>query len=250
MGAADARADPRLRLTLGELRRDGAYRRSMVRLVRLMAPYYRREVEALYGRELAVEALPEMFAQLDELMTDAPYIGGRANRLSRNLYLTVPLLALHRVLRARGKPVEQIARIIYRGTEAAYGNPLYAALLRMQGALLFTRFRRGRLRREAAQRQRRRYPGDWVMEVVEGDDFELGVDYTECGIVKYVRAQGSPELAPYLCLLDYPMCDRMHVNLERAATIAEGAERCTFRFHRWSGPNRVEAEFLPAGPGS
>ena len=46
------------------------------------------------------------------------------------------------------------------------------------------------------------------------------------------------------------MCDRMHVNLERTSTIAQGADRCTFRFHRWSGPNRVEADVLSAGPDS
>ncbi|MDV3297162.1 MAG: L-2-amino-thiazoline-4-carboxylic acid hydrolase [Brachybacterium paraconglomeratum] len=241
-------ADPRLRLTLRELRRDRAYRRRIMRLVRLMAPAYAREVEALYGRDLAEEMLPELLRQTEELVVAAPYIGGRSNRLSRNLYLTAPLLALHRGLQARGKPLEEIAGIIYRGTAAAYAHPAYAALLRLQGALLFTRLGRARLRRDAARRQLRRYPDDWVMEVVEGEGFELGVDYTECGIVKYLKANGAPELAPYLCLLDYPMCDRMHVHLDRAETIAAGGERCTFRFQRWAGPHEV-ALAGPAGAG-
>jgi len=71
-----------------------------------------------------------------------------------------------------------------------------------------------------------------VFDIIEGDGqtFEFGVDYTECGIVKYLTQQAAAELAPYLCWLDYPMCSAMKVKLVRTETIAQGCERCNFRF--------------------
>jgi hypothetical protein len=96
-------------------------------------------------------------------------------------------------------------------------------------------------------RQQRRYTDDWVSEVVEGDgqDFDFGIDHTECGVVKYLQREGAPELAPYLCWVDYPMSAAMHVRLDRSETIAQGGQRCDFRFSRGK-PVEIEPEFLHA----
>jgi hypothetical protein len=90
------------------------------------------------------------------------------------------------------------------------------------------------MRRAALESQERVYPADWVFRFVEGDGeaFDWGIDYTECGIVKFFRAQGAGELAPYMCLADYPVSEALGTGLIRNTTIAEGAERCDFRFKR------------------
>jgi hypothetical protein len=84
-----------------------------------------------------------------------------------------------------------------------------------------------------------------VFTVVEGDGhaFRWGIDYTECGIVKYLRREGAAELAPFLCWLDYPVFAALHVRLVRTETLAQGGQRCDFRFSRGQ-PVRVEPEFL------
>jgi hypothetical protein len=107
-------------------------------------------------------------------------------------------------------------------------------LLRWQGRQLFSQRRIDQRRQAAAISQQRRYPDDWVFDIVDNDkgNFEFGVDYIECGIVKYLTRQGASELAPYLCWLDYPLCTAMRVKLVRTETIAQGCERCNFRFSR------------------
>ena len=102
-------------------------------------------------------------------------------------------------------------------------------------------------RHVAALSQQRRYPADWVFEVVDGDGqgFEFGVDYSECGVVKYLAREGAPELAPYLCWIDYPMTAAMGVRVDRTETLAQGGQRCDFRFSRRE-PVEVEPEFLHA----
>jgi len=70
-----------------------------------------------------------------------------------------------------------------------------------------------------------------------------GLDHTECGIVKYLTREGAPELARYLCWVDYPVFAAMRVKLIRTETIAQGCQRCDFRFSRGQ-PVQVEPEFL------
>jgi hypothetical protein len=70
------------------------------------------------------------------------------------------------------------------------------------------------------------------------------VDYTECGIVKYLAEQGAPELAPYLCWLDYPMCAAMRMGLIRTKTLALGDKKCNFRFCRWQEQSEIEPDFM------
>ena len=119
--------------------------------------------------------------------------------------------------------------------------------MRWQGRRFVGRKHLDQLRHAAAISQQRRYPDDWVFEIVEGDgqSFVCGVDYTECGAVKYLAREGAPELAPYLCWLDYIQFAAMHLRLDRTETLAQGGQRCDFRVGRGK-PVQVEPEFLHA----
>jgi hypothetical protein len=99
---------------------------------------------------------------------------------------------------------------------------------------VFSGLRRRRLEKAARDSQERRYPADWVFEIVPGDgqSFDYGKDVTECGIVKYLDAQGADELAPYLCEWDYIMAETLGIQLRRTKTLAWGCDRCDFRMTR------------------
>ncbi len=91
----------------------------------------------------------------------------------------------------------------------------------------------------AARRQwsqdtyKRKYKNDWLVDVVEKtDDFEFGFDYHECGVCKLCQDEGCPEYAKYLCRLDFMTCEMMGVQLKRTMTLAEGFDKCDFRFGR------------------
>ena len=43
---------------------------------------------------------------------------------------------------------------------------------------------------------------------------------------------GCPELAKYLCRMDFVLADIMGMKLVRTGTIAEGADICDFRYSR------------------
>lgn len=80
---------------------------------------------------------------------------------------------------------------------------------------------------------RRKYENDWVVDILEGnEEYDLGYDYHECGVCKLCRDEGCPELAKYLCQLDFVLADMMDMKLVRTKTIAEGGDFCDFRYSR------------------
>lgn len=66
----------------------------------------------------------------------------------------------------------------------------------------------------------------------DGESFDFGIDMTECGIVKFLHAQGADELCPYLCDLDYVMFEAMGIGLRRTKTLGWGCDRCDFRLSK------------------
>ena len=88
----------------------------------------------------------------------------------------------------------------------------------------------------AAESKEKKYENDWVLDVLPGGEgFDLGYDYLECGACKLCRDEGCYELAQYLCRLDFVLADMMGMELKRTTTIAEGGERCDFRYSRKRG---------------
>lgn len=219
----------------------------IMRQVRFAFRHYRKHLVDAYGKEQGEAIARESLRGFEALLPAIPYIGGDENRYTRNLYLTAAVLAMYRSLQARGATVEEAARLIYLGTASFFNSFPTRWLMRWQGRRMLGRKRREQLAQSAVISQQRRYPDDWAYEVVEGDgqDFEIGMDFTECAIVKYLDREGAPELAPYLCWVDYPQFAAMHLRLDRTETIAQGGQRCDFRVSR-GRPVHVEPEFLHA----
>lgn len=171
--------------------------------------------------------------EYEALIPQLPYIGGKKNPLTRALIISAWALAQYRVLKRHGKTVEESGKLFREVFEAVL-NSYPKLLLHCLGRLSFTKFWVKQLKKQAAKSQELQYPGDWVYTFVEGVDkeFDYGIDYSECGVCKYLQAQSAPELAPFICLLDFPMYKAFGARLVRTMTIAEGADKCDFRLKR------------------
>lgn len=88
-------------------------------------------------------------------------------------------------------------------------------------------------RRWSQETYQKKYKNDWLVDVIEKNDgFEFGFDYHECGVCKLCADEGCPEYAKYLCRLDFMTSEMMGIKLRRTMTLAEGFEKCDFRFSR------------------
>ncbi|MHA2009273.1 MAG: L-2-amino-thiazoline-4-carboxylic acid hydrolase [Promethearchaeota archaeon] len=80
--------------------------------------------------------------------------------------------------------------------------------------------------------QQKKYPGDFVMEFVEGDGktFDYGYRFTECGIHKVFKKLGATKYVPLLCLTDFILGNVYGFGFTRTQTIGNGDPICDHRF--------------------
>jgi hypothetical protein len=185
-----------------------------------------------YGKEQALRLIGDARAEYEALIPEIPYIGDKSPFLVF-LLPTVKCLALYRALQRQGGSVEEAGRLIDEMSEIEL-RAMPSLLRRLMGFLWFSAWFRNRARKRAISSQAREYPGNFVMEYVEGDgrSFDYGVNYLECANVKFLKAQGAEELAPYICATDKVSSEMLGWGLHRTTTLAEGADKCDFRFKR------------------
>jgi hypothetical protein len=176
--------------------------------------------------------LQEARQEYEALIPQLPHVGGR-QPFTQFLISTAWYLSMYRVLKRRGESVEAVGQFIYQATEA-YLQAYPRSLRRFLGFMTFSARYLRRVKKGALRSQERQYPGDYVYDYVAGDGetFDYGVDYVECGPVKFLTEQGAPELAPYICPTDILSSELLGWGLKRTMTLAEGAERCDFRFKK------------------
>ena len=192
----------------------------------------KRMLISRFGEEQANALIRESRQEYEALIPQIPYIGDK-NPLLIFLLPTSRYLAIYRVLQKQGRTVEDAGKLIYEMSEAEL-KAIPGVVRRVIGYLWFSRWFLGRLKKRATESQERKYPGGYVLTYVEGNgqDFDYGIDYTECASCKFLSVQNALELAPYVCAVDKVASEMMGWGLSRTMTLAEGREKCDFRFKK------------------
>jgi len=196
-----------------------------------------RSVAGRYYGEDAGTWIADMRREFENLIPQFPYIGGK-QPFTEFIVFTAMFLAMYRVNKAHGKTAEQTGEMMYE-IGRAFLRSYPVILVYLFGGMNFSRRYLELVRKGAAESQQRIYPEGNVINFVEGDgeNFDYGVDYIECASCKFLAKHGAPELAPYLCPVDILYSDTLGWGLNRTMTLAEGAEKCDFRFKKGGKTN-------------
>ncbi len=200
--------------------------------------WFRPHLEELYGREFADQVLREARIEYERLIPLIPFIGGSKVHMTEDLMESVRILAYLRVLKARGKTVEECKEIIYRGMERRFAK-YPRVVLKLGGIRAFAKPFTRYLQTQAKESQARKYPQGFVFDFVDGDgkEFDWGLDIFECGICKFYQEQDASEFMKMVCSIDYVLSDKLGYGLSRTETLAEGAEKCNPRVKK-GGPTQ------------
>lgn len=226
--------------TITAPRTDLATRRKVRRLQRLV----NHHTDSLTGRFGAPEATAmrqEMLAEYRALLPQVPDIGGRRNPLTPALGMSAWAVAIYRVVLRHGGDAQDAADVLHGYLQTMVGRiprPLRFPVLGHH---------RARVEKMARRSQQRQYPDDWVGQIVDGTGhpFDFGIDWTECGVEKFLRAQGAQDFTPYICALDYLTAQAAGERLTRTKTLSWGCDRCDFRF---THPGTTPATWPPDFP--
>ncbi|MBN1662061.1 MAG: L-2-amino-thiazoline-4-carboxylic acid hydrolase [Deltaproteobacteria bacterium] len=190
----------------------------------------RKVLSARLGERRADDMMRNIRNEYAGLVPSVPDIGGKQSMFTEWLDYGVYYLAVYRVLKRDGYPIDQAGELIFRTYETMADYP--KGFLNLVGRLKYGNRYVSRLRQEAGASRQRRYPAGWVAEFIDGDgrEFDYGLNITECGICKFYKAHNAMELAPYMCLSDYVVSRAFDRGLVRQYTIAEGHDHCDFRY--------------------
>lgn len=180
----------------------------------------------------------EVMDEFAIVLTQMPYVGGAASRMSDFFMRLTGFMATSRVLRRHGVPlpvIRDIDRETYKAqllTEPEaerlaagdqFMSPENQTLLREQAA------------KSTTESHQVEFPEDFVYDFVEPgptDSFEFGINYHACGFCKFAARHGDKEILPNICGLDFDAYATRGIHLERTQTLAGGASHCNFRFSR------------------
>ncbi|MDF0495595.1 L-2-amino-thiazoline-4-carboxylic acid hydrolase [Bradyrhizobium yuanmingense] len=182
----------------------------------------------------------EVMDEFEIVLTQMPYVGGAASRMSDFFMRLTGFMAISRVLRRHGVPVPvigEIEREIYKAQLLTIPEAERLAA----GRQFMSRENQALMREQAARSDTKdhqaEFPEDFVYDFVEPgpqDTFEFGIDYKACGFCKLAARRGDTEILPNICGLDFVAYAARGIRLERTQTLAGGASHCNFRFSRLS----------------
>lgn len=188
-----------------------------------------------YEDELVQAVLPETAERFDEFAADLPYIGGAENPMTNILVWSAFWLAVYQSLKEHGKNVMEVGALICEDFEQSLTAKYSKEQMLDMGQQYFTEEYIRQQKALALQSQQCVYEGDWKFSFIDGDgeEFDFGLDYTECPICTLYHKHGADELVQFICLTDFYTSEKFGLGLERNQTIADGFDLCNFRYkHR------------------
>ena len=188
-----------------------------------------------YGEELAEKLYRETRQEYEKIIPEIPHIEGpRARALNLFLLIVAQELAVYRIMKKHGKSLGEAWEICHEAIKLRMEK--FSRIKRwLLKKLMYSNFLMKRVKRRAEKGEQLKF-GDFEVRYLIGDgkEFDWGVDYVACGNYNFLKAQGTEEFAPYVCLSDIALGNALGWGLIRTQTIADGYGSCDFRFIKGS----------------
>ena len=183
-----------------------------------------------YGVDLANALCSDARQEYERVIPDIPYIKGiRARALNTFLLITAQELAVYKALRRHGKSPQEAWELCHETLRLGVAKmPRWKVWLFRR--LMFSKLMRKRM--ESLATKQVRFGDFQVQYLVGGNEFDLGVNYLQCGNYRFAMKHGGEEFAPYICMSDIALSDAMGWGLIRTQTLADGCDHCDFRFKK------------------
>jgi hypothetical protein len=184
-----------------------------------------------YDEECAARLYRNARQEYEVIIPHIPYIAGtRARPLNAFLRITAQEVAVYKAMKKDGKTPGEAWEVCHEAIRLRMEKfPGWKVWLLRR--LMYSPLAKRRIRQRAERKEQLRF-GDFEVRYVigNGEDFDWGVDYVGCGNFELVKKLGAEEFAPYVCMSDIPLGDRLGWGLIRTQTLADGCDHCDFRF--------------------
>jgi len=202
---------------------------------------YKKFFSRAIGKHFPADA-DEMIVETDmrfaRLFKDVQFAAKSSNPVDRRLDFSGYFLALIQTLECRGQTFEQIRNICLEITYAYVWpkNALHKWLKQLPPKLISTKLAGGLLKLFNKKISVKGHPDGFrailLTDKAETYNLGYGIDILECGICKLFQKHRAGKYASILCEVDKVTSGLAGLELIRTGTIANGADKCDFRFKR------------------
>lgn len=197
----------------------------------LCRPHFEAELDYLKIEDLQAD----LVVQFHDVLADLPWVGGDDGRMTGYFEKNVGVIALGRVMISKGVPQPIVQRLLQRVFLAKLGEMEEAERITL-GSAFMSKEHVAQLRTLAEKSREKENAGDFVYTFVEagvdenGEPFDFGLDYHECGFCKLCGHTGDTDVLPMICAMDDESYGLRGVKLTRTQTLESGASHCNFRY--------------------
>jgi hypothetical protein len=180
-----------------------------------------------YGEQYAENIVTRSRQNFIEVIPQMPYVGGMKNYYTPIIVVNGLIVAMFRAMKETGKTAADVMRIWAEVADDLFSkNP--GPIARLGGRMLLSKPTVKAFKKQTLISQERRYTGDWVYELLEGEGgkFDVGFEFSECAVIKFYQAMDTMELAPYCNFGDVTYSHYMGIGLDASETIGMGSDRC------------------------
>ncbi len=182
------------------------------------------------------DLITQMRKEYEDILTKMTDIGGKRNLFISIITDKVSLLAMFFILEKEGYTYREIGDFANKFTEIETKNAMERAEKKGMNLLdlYFDDVFINSAKTHCNDTLKRKYPDNWVMEFVDGtnEDFDYGLNVSECAIHKAYKKLGAEKYAPFTCLIDFAQAHVLGFGLSRTQSLANGAPGCDHRYSR------------------
>ncbi|MFX0145658.1 MAG: L-2-amino-thiazoline-4-carboxylic acid hydrolase [Candidatus Hodarchaeota archaeon] len=182
------------------------------------------------------DLINRMRKEYEEFLPKIPDVGGKKNLFISIITDKVSLLAMFFILEKEGYKYREIGQFAIKFTEIETKNAIERVEKKGMDLLdfYFNDVFFNSAKAHCDDTLKRKYPDNWVMEYVDGtnEDFDYGLNVSECAIHKIYKKLRAEKYAPFGCLIDFAQANVAGFGLTRTESLANGALGCDHRFTR------------------
>jgi hypothetical protein len=187
-----------------------------------------------FDEEKVKSLIADMIEQYNNILPEAQYVGGNKNPFTFYLIGAVGTFAIIRVLEKEGMPYREIGEFTFRYYENI-NNEREANLKKVgqsHSDQIFTPDYIQFMKEFAKKSQEETFPGDWVLEFIDGDGkpFTYGYNFSQCGSNELAKKLGLEKYMPFICLGDFAEATAGGFGFTRTQTLSNGAPICDHRY--------------------
>lgn len=191
-----------------------------------------------YYPESYLEIMRSIESHYESISRKTAFAAKSSNPLDRRLDFSAYFLAFITALDGKGESFEKMREISLEIAKAYVKpkNKFHSYLKRLPPKLINTKFASWLLKKLNRKVSSVGHPDGFRAKIITNKEetygFGYGIDILECGICKLFGKFDKQKYVPILCEVDKLTSTLAGLELIRGGTIANGSEKCDFRFRK------------------